>query len=89
MAEAINSSDRIDSNLIERLLTRCTDRLSLLSSPAQVEKALGLELDSLEPIIDAIRNAAPLIILDIPNVWTQLEQACPVDRRRRDHHLDT
>ncbi len=69
MAEAINSSDRIDSTMIERLLTKCSDRLSLLSAPAQVEKALGMDTDTLEPIIDAIRNAAPLIILDVPNVW--------------------
>lgn len=69
MAEAIGSSDRIDSTLIERLLTRCTDRLSLLPSPAQVEKALGMETESLEPILDAVRGAAPLVILDVPNMW--------------------
>jgi pilus assembly protein CpaE len=70
LAEALGSADRMDSNLIEKLLTRCTDRLSLLPSPAQVEKALGLELESLEPIIEAVRGAAPLVVMDIPNVWT-------------------
>ncbi len=70
LAEALSSADRMDSNLIEKLLTRCTDRLSLLPSPAQVEKALGLDLESLEPIIEAVRGAAPLVIMDIPNVWT-------------------
>lgn len=69
MAEAIGSFDRIDATLIERLLTRCSDRLSLLSAPAQVEKALGMETEALEPILDALRGAAPLIILDVPNVW--------------------
>lgn len=70
MAEAIASSDRIDQTMLERLLTKCNDRLSLLSAPAQVEKSLGIEVETLEPIIDAIRSSAPLIILDIPNVWT-------------------
>jgi pilus assembly protein CpaE len=70
MAEAIASSDRLDQTMIERLLTKCNDRLSLLSAPAQVEKALGIDVDTLEPIIDAIRGSAPLIILDVPNVWT-------------------
>jgi pilus assembly protein CpaE len=69
MAEALGSSDRIDSTMIERLLTKCSDRLSLLPAPAQVEKALGMEADALEPIIDAVRGAAPLIILDVPNIW--------------------
>ncbi len=70
MAEAIGSSDRLDQTMLERLLTKCSDRLSLLSAPAQVEKALGINVDTLEPIIDAIRSSAPLIILDVPNVWT-------------------
>jgi pilus assembly protein CpaE len=70
IAEAIASSDRIDQTMLERLLTKCSDRLNLLSSPAQVEKSLGIEDDTLEPIIDAIRCSAPLIILDIPNLWT-------------------
>lgn len=70
IAEAIASSDRIDQTMVERLLTKCSDRLSLLSAPAQVEKSLGIEDNSLEPIIDAIRCSAPLIILDIPNLWT-------------------
>jgi pilus assembly protein CpaE len=70
MAEALGSADRIDSTMIERLLTKCSDRLSLLPAPAQVEKALGIDHESLEPIVDAVRGAAPLVILDIPNVWT-------------------
>ena len=70
IAEAIASSDRIDQTMLERLLTKCSDRLNLLSAPAQVEKSLGIEDDTLEPIIDAIRSSAPLIILDIPNLWT-------------------
>jgi pilus assembly protein CpaE len=70
MAEALGSADRIDSTMIERLLTKCSDRLSLLPAPAQVEKALGIDQESLEPIVDAVRGAAPLVILDMPNVWT-------------------
>jgi len=70
IAEAIASSDRIDQTMVERLLTRCNDRLSLLSAPAQVEKSLGIDIDTLEPIIDAIRSSAPLIVLDVPNLWT-------------------
>jgi pilus assembly protein CpaE len=70
MAEALGSADRIDSTMIERLLTKCTDRLSLLPAPAQVEKSLGIDQESLEPIVDAVRGAAPLVILDVPNVWT-------------------
>lgn len=70
MAEALGSADRIDSTMIERLLTKCSDRLSLLPAPAQVEKSLGIDQESLEPIVDAVRGAAPLVILDVPNVWT-------------------
>lgn len=70
MAEALGSADRIDSTMIERLLTRCSDRLSLLPAPAQVEKSLGIDQESLEPIVEAVRGAAPLVILDVPNVWT-------------------
>ena len=67
--EALGSSDRIDSTMIERLLTKCSNRLSLLTSPAQVEKALSVETDALDPIIEAVRSAAPLIVLDVPSIW--------------------
>lgn len=69
ITEALGSFDRIDSTMIERLLTRCSDRLSLLSAPAQVEKALMMDSAALDPIIEAVRGAAPLVILDVPNVW--------------------
>ncbi len=74
MAEALASSDRIDQTMLERLLTKCSERLNLLSAPAQIEKSMNIDGDHLEPIIDAIRSSAPLVVLDIPNLWTAWSQ---------------
>src|SRR6185436_17684295 len=38
IANAVFSGDRPDSALIERLLARCTDNLSLLAAPASLDR---------------------------------------------------
>ena len=69
IAEAIFAPDRLDANLVDRLLSKCSDHLSLLSAPATLERTADLTETALDGLIDILRSSVPTIVLDVPHVW--------------------
>ncbi len=69
VADAVFSPDRVDSAYIDRLLSKCTDHLSLLAAPATLEREYDFSAETFEPIVDAMRSTVPYIVLDIPHLW--------------------
>ncbi len=70
IAEAVFAPDRLDSNLLDRLLSRCTDRLSILAAPATLDRIYDFSENSFDLLIDILRATTPCIVLDVPHVWT-------------------
>jgi len=70
IANAIFSGDRPDTSLMERLLSKCTDNLSLLAAPATLERVYDLGEQALDAIFDTLRMTTPCIVLDIPHQWS-------------------
>lgn len=70
IAEAIFAPDRLDANLVDRLLSRCGDHLSLLAAPAVLDRTTDLTETALDGLIDILRASVPTIVLDLPHVWT-------------------
>jgi Flp pilus assembly CpaE family ATPase len=58
--------DRPDSALMERLLAKCADRLSLLAAPATYD----FGADAFDAIFDTLRMTTPCIVLDVPHQWS-------------------
>ncbi|MBX9741307.1 MAG: AAA family ATPase [Beijerinckiaceae bacterium] len=69
VADAVFANDRLDANYIERLLSRCSDKLSIMAAPATLERLYDLNEDSYDNLIDLMRGAAPLVVLDVPHSW--------------------
>ncbi|HMT14473.1 MAG TPA: AAA family ATPase [Aestuariivirga sp.] len=69
MVEALGQPDRVDSTLIDRLLTKIGTKLSLLGGPCQVDREFSIEAQSVETVLNALRRSVPCIIVDVPNVW--------------------
>ena len=69
MAEALGSPDRIDTTLLDRLLTKCGDKLSLLGAPGSVDREVVMEAAAIETILSVIRHNVPNVIVDVPNMW--------------------
>jgi pilus assembly protein CpaE len=67
--EALNAPDRLDSTLIERMMTKLGNKLSLLNGPGSVERELNFEGHAVESILNVVRGSAPLVIVDVPNMW--------------------
>ena len=70
LADAANDPDRVDSALVDRLMTRCTDKLSILSAPATLERTYDYPFRSFEPVLDLLRRTVPHIIYDVPHMWS-------------------
>jgi pilus assembly protein CpaE len=70
IAEAVFSPDRIDNAFIDRLLSKCTDHLSLLAAPATLDHVYDFGADAFESIFDSLRATVPCVILDVPHQWT-------------------
>jgi pilus assembly protein CpaE len=70
VAEAIFAPDRLDANLVDRLLSKCSDRLSLLAAPAMLDRTVDLSETALDGLIDILRASIPAIVLDVPHGWS-------------------
>ena len=69
MIDALGQPDRIDSTLVDRLLTKLGDKLSLLSGPGGVDREISIEAHAIETILGAIRGSVPCVVVDVPNMW--------------------
>src|SRR5271170_538283 len=70
IAEAVFSPDRIDTAFVDRLLSKCTDHLSLLAAPATLDRVYDFGADAFESIFDSLRATVPCSVLDVPHQWT-------------------
>ena len=70
IAEAVFSPERVDSGLVDRLLSKCTDHLSLLAAPATLDRIYDFGPEAFDTVLDVLRAAVPCIVLDVPHVWT-------------------
>jgi pilus assembly protein CpaE len=70
VADAVFSPDRVDNAFIDRLLSKCTDHLSLLAAPATLDRVYDFAAEAFDPIVDSLRATVPCIVLDVPHQWS-------------------
>ena len=70
IADAVFSPDRIDTAFIDRLLSKCTDHLSLLAAPATLDRVYDFGAEAFDSIFDTLRTTMPCIVLDVPHQWS-------------------
>lgn len=70
IADAVFSPDRIDSAFIDRLLSKCTDHLSLLAAPATLDRVYDFGAEAFDSIFDTLRSTVPCVVLDVPHMWS-------------------
>ncbi|AAK24905.1 AAA family ATPase [Caulobacter vibrioides] len=67
--DALSQPDRLDPVLMDRMMVRCADRLSLFAAPASLDDDYEFGADAFEEVTQKIRGAAPFVVLDLPHVW--------------------
>ena len=76
VADALSAPERLDDVLLDRLLLKRGDHLSLFTAPAALERDYDAVPESYEAVIDAVRQSCPCVILDMPHGWTPWIRTC-------------
>jgi pilus assembly protein CpaE len=70
IADALASPERMDEVLLDRLLSRCSDHLSLFAAPGTLDRPYDLDPQACETVLDVVRENVPWIAIDVPHLWT-------------------
>ena len=76
VAEALSAPERLDEVLLDRLLIKRGEHLSLFTAPAALEREYDTVPESYETVIDVTRTSTPCVIVDMPHVWTPWVKSC-------------
>ena len=69
-ADALSKPDRLDPVLMDRMVARCTERLSLFAAPATLDDDFDIAASAYEEVGRKVRSTAPYVVLDLPHVWS-------------------
>lgn len=70
ISDAIYSPDRLDAQYLDGLLSRCSDHLSILASPANLERVYDFDAYVFDPVVETLSSIAPWTVLDVPHYWS-------------------
>jgi pilus assembly protein CpaE len=70
ISEAVFGADRLDEVLLDRLLAKCEEHLSLLAAPAALDKAYDFNEEAFDQVLEIVQANVPTVVLDIPHLWT-------------------
>jgi pilus assembly protein CpaE len=70
IADALMAPDRVDDVFLDRVTTKHTQRLQMLTAPATLEREFELDYAAYDTVIERVRRTSPFVVLDLPHVWT-------------------
>jgi pilus assembly protein CpaE len=70
IADALASPERLDEVLLDRLLTKCSEHLSIFAAPVVLDRDYELSADACESVIDVVRQNVPYVAIDLPHGWS-------------------
>jgi pilus assembly protein CpaE len=70
VADALSQPERLDDVLLDRLLAKVSDHLTLFTAPAMLERHYEADVAAYETVLDQVRQVTPCVIVDMPHVWT-------------------
>ncbi|HEY4274763.1 MAG TPA: pilus assembly protein CpaE [Rhizomicrobium sp.] len=76
VADALFAPERLDDVLLERLLIKRGEHLSLFTAPAMLDRDYDPVPEAYEAVVDATRQMTPCVILDMPHAWTPWIRTC-------------
>ncbi len=70
VADALMSPDRFDEAVMGRLIAKASDRLSLLTAPATLDRTYDLDPETYVQVLEMVRGSVPFVVLDLPHIWS-------------------
>ncbi|MBL4890875.1 MAG: CpaE family protein [Rhizobiaceae bacterium] len=69
IADAVFSPDRVDDILLDRLLAKCAEHLSLLAAPSTLERTYDFDPNAFTNVLDVAQRSTPVVAVDLPHQW--------------------
>lgn len=69
MAEALMAPERLGEAALERLLTKCSQHLSILAAPVALDRDYDIAAGACTAVLDTLRQHAPFTAVDLPHLW--------------------
>ena len=79
IAEAVYAPERLDEVFLDRLLTKCSEHLSLLAAPSLLDRPYDFERLAFQPLLELLQRSAPVAVLDVPHIWSDWTQTVLAD----------
>lgn len=79
ISEAVFAPERLDEVFLDRLLTKCSEHLSLLAAPSMLDRAYDFDVNAFQPILEILQRNAPVTVLDVPHMWTDWTRSVLAD----------
>jgi pilus assembly protein CpaE len=79
IAEAVFSPERLDEVFLDRLLTKCSEHLSLLAAPSLLDRTYDFDRMAFHPVLEVLQRAAPVSVLDVPHAWNDWTRSLLAD----------
>lgn len=70
IAEALAAPERLDDQLLDRLLTKCSEHLSIFAAPVVLERDYEISPEACDMVIDVVRQNVPFVAVDLPHSWS-------------------
>lgn len=69
IGDALATPERLDEVLLDRLLTKCSEHLSIFAAPVTLERSYDITPESCESVLDVVRQNVPFVAIDLPHTW--------------------
>ncbi|MGO4683143.1 AAA family ATPase [Hyphomicrobium sp. 2TAF46] len=70
IAEALATPERLDDQLLDRLLTKCSEHLSIFAAPVVLDRDYEISPEACSIVIDVARQNVPFVAVDLPHGWS-------------------
>jgi pilus assembly protein CpaE len=70
IADALSSPERLDEVLLDRLLTKRSEHLSIFAAPVVLDRDYDITVEGCDQVIDVVRQNVPYVVVDLPHTWT-------------------
>ena len=70
IADALTAPDRFDEAVLGRLTSQATEKLSLFTAPATLDRTYDLDPAIYDHVLGMVRQSVPFALLDLPHIWS-------------------
>lgn len=70
LADAVEASQKMDQVMLDRLMSKAANHISLLTAPVMLDRTFDFEERAFEQAIELSQKTSPVVIIDLPHGWT-------------------